>query len=183
MRNYLSYLILFMLPFMGFGQILEEGFDDIGTLEANGWTMTNLSQPLGTTNWFQGNSVDVFASHSGGPDSYIGANFNNTSPANGVISNWLITPTVQVKDGDLLTFWTRTATGSIWNDRLEVRASQGAMTVPSGSATNVGSFSEVLLIINDGMNLSYPEVWTKYEIEITGVGPAPVSMNFAFRYN
>src|SRR5690606_1668633 len=113
-------------------------------------------------------------------NSYAGANYNNTSGNGGIISAWLITPSVNVKDGDKLSFWTRTASGSIWNDRLEVRASQGAMTLPSGAA-GVGSFTNLLLVINDDLDLSYPENWTKYEIEIAGVGTTPVPMNFAFR--
>lgn len=142
--------------------------------------MTNQSNPVGTTNWFQGNAT-VFPSHSSADTSYIGANFNNTS-GSGTISNWLITPTLNVKDGDKLSFWTRTSTGSIWNDRLEVRMSQGTMTLPTG-ASGIGSFTTVMTIINDGYNLSYPEVWTKYELTVSGIGSSPTAANFAFRYN
>ncbi|MFA7446952.1 MAG: choice-of-anchor J domain-containing protein [Weeksellaceae bacterium] len=179
MRKTLFYFILTFLPILGFGQILQEGFNDVPALEANGWTITNQSQPVGTTSWFQGNTT-VFSSHEGPANSYAGANYNNTSGNGGIISAWLITPSVNVKDGDKLSFWTRTASGSIWNDRLEVRASQGAMTLPSGAA-GVGSFTNLLLVINDDLDLSYPENWTKYEIVIAGVGTTPVAMNFAFR--
>ena len=181
MQKNLFYFILALLPIIGFGQILQEGFEDVETLEANGWTMTNLSQPVGSTNWFQGNPA-VFSSHQGASTSYIGANFNNTNTVSGIISNWLITPTVNVKDGDVLSFWTRTSEGSLWNDRLEVRSSQGAMTLPTG-VDGVGSFTNFHLVINDDLDLSYPEVWTKYEITVSGVGSTEVPMNFAFRYN
>lgn len=178
MKKILLSSLVACLPFFGFGQILSEGFDDITNL--SGWTMTNQSSPIGSTDWFQGNAT-VFGSHSGADTSYIGANFNNTA-GSGTISNWLITPTVEVKDGDTLSFWTRTATGSIWDDRLEVRSSQGSMTLPNG-ASGVGSFTNVLLVINDNYSLSYPEEWTNYLIVVSGVGETPVSMNFAFRYN
>lgn len=180
MKNFLLCFILLVGSVFGFGQILEEGFDDIENLP--GWTMTNQSTTIGTTNWFQGN-ITVFNSHSGEPTSYIGANFNNTTGGTGTISNWLITPTLNLKDGDTLTFWTRTSAASIWDDRLEVRSSVGAMTVPSGGPTDVGSFTTVNLIINDDYSLSYPEVWTEYEVVVSGVGSTPVAMNFAFRYN
>src|SRR5690606_29013368 len=180
MKNFLLCFILLVGSVFGFGQILEEGFDDIENLP--GWTMTNQSTTIGTTNWFQGN-ITVFNSHSGDPASYIGANFNNTTGGTGTISNWLITPTLNLKDGDTLTFWTRTSEGSIWDDRLEVRSSVGAMTVPSGGPTDVGSFTTVNLIINDDYSLSYPEVWTEFEVVVSGVGSTPVAMNFAFRYN
>ncbi len=180
MRKFLFTFIVLFTSLTGFGQLLSEGFDDITTLGPAGWTMTNQSNPVGTTNWFQGNAT-VFPSHSGADTSYIGANFNNTSGA-GTISNWLITPTLNVKDGDKLSFWTRTSTGSIWNDRLEVRMSQGTMTLPTG-ASGIGSFTTVMTIINDGYNLSYPEVWTKYELTVSGIGSSPTAANFAFRYN
>ncbi|HUH34476.1 MAG TPA: GEVED domain-containing protein [Moheibacter sp.] len=181
MRKNLFYLLLIFLPILGFGQILQEGFESVSDLETNGWVLTNQSQPVGTTNWYQG-SVTNFPSQSGAPNAYIGANFNNTSGSGGIISNWLITPSVNVKDGDKFSFYTRTATGSIWNDRLEVRSSQGTLALPSGS-TGVGSFSTLHLVINDGYDLSYPEVWQKFEFVISGVGSTPVAMNFAFRYN
>ena len=180
MKNFLLCIFLSICSVFGFGQILEEGFDDITNLP--GWTMTNQSTTVGSTNWFQGNT-GVFNSHSGDPTSYIGANFNNTTGGTGTISNWLITPTLNLKDGDTLTFWTRTSEGSIWDDRLEVRSSVGAMTVPSGGPTDVGSFTTVNLIINDDYSLSYPEVWTEFEVVVSGVGSTPVAMNFAFRYN
>lgn len=69
-------------------QILQENFDDITTL--TNWDLVNVSNPIGTTNWFQGNPT-VFISFNGADDSYIGANFNNTTGA-GTISNFLITP-------------------------------------------------------------------------------------------
>ncbi len=178
MKNYLFTLIVICLSFSGFGQLLDEKFDDVSNLP--GWTITNQSQPLGINDWFQGNPT-VFDSHSGDYDSYIAANFNSTT-GSGTISTWLITPVLNIKDGDKLSFWTRVPTGSIWNDRLEVRMSQGTMTLPSGH-TGVGSFTNVLMIINDNYNLSYPEQWTKFEITVSGIGETPVSTHFAFRYN
>ena len=178
MKNYLFTLIVICLSFSGFGQLLDEKFDDVSNLP--GWTITNQSQPLGINDWFQGNPT-VFDSHSGDYDSYIAANFNSTT-GSGTISTWLITPVLNIKDGDKLSFWTRVPTGSIWNDRLEIRMSQGTMTLPSGH-TGVGSFTNVLMIINDNYNLSYPEQWTKFEITVSGIGETPVSTHFAFRYN
>src|SRR5690606_35239661 len=126
----------------------------------------------------------VFTSQSGADDSYIGANFNSTT-GNSTISTWLITPEVNVKDGDVLSFYTRTTDflGTVYNDRLEVRMSTGTMTVPSGGPTAVGSFTTVMGIINDGYNDSYPHTWTQYEYTVSGVGATPVAANFAFRYN
>src|SRR6266513_2095318 len=82
---------------------ISEGFDDITNLP--GWAMINHSEPLGVSDWFQGNP-DVFVAHSGVPDSYIGANFENADGA-GTISNWLLTPVVTITNGSQITFWTR----------------------------------------------------------------------------
>lgn len=184
LKKYFIYLLFFcFFCVVGKGQvIIYEGFDDITTLVPNGWVRTNLSSPLGSTNWFQGNPVNFPAQDGDFTNSYIAANFNNTSGGTGTISNWLITPTLNLKDGDKISFYTRTASGSLWNDRLEVRTSTGAMTVPSGSATNIGSFTNTLLTINPLLNDSYPEVWTEYVVFISGVGTTPTPMNIAFRY-
>ena len=177
-------LSLFALCTLTFAQaqtnLLLEAFDAIAL---PGWTLTNQSVPIGSTGWFQGNTA-VFNSQSGATNSYIGANFNNTTGAN-TISNWLITPQVLVQDGDVLKFWTRTATGATFADRLEIRSSLGATpTIPSG-ATNVGSFSTVHHTINPTLLAgagSYPDVWTEFTITVAGVSATPVAMNFAFRY-
>ncbi|HRN37766.1 MAG TPA: choice-of-anchor J domain-containing protein [Flavobacteriales bacterium] len=179
MMKHLLLPALCTLPLLGFSQ-LNENFDDITTLDAAGWTITNVSNPVGTASWFQGNPT-ALTSYNGADNSYIGVNFNSTSGA-GDISNWLITPVVMVQDGDQASFWTSTTTGSQWNDRLEVRASVGSATLPAGP-TDVGSFNLLLTTINDGMDLSYPEVWTQYAMTISGVGSTPVPVRVAFRYN
>src|SRR5690606_38801932 len=163
MKKLLFSLLMPFITSLCFGQLLTEGFDDITTLEGNGWIMTNQSNPIGTSNWFQGNST-VFPGHQGGASSYIAANYQNTAGA-GTISNWLIFPTLSLKDADQLKFWTRTDSNS-FPDRLEVRASTGTMTLPSG-ATSVGSFTNLLLSINESLGNSYPETWTEYTVTLS----------------
>ena len=157
----------------------SEGFEDITNLP--GWYMQNNSAPVGLTNWFQGNT-DVFSAHAGAPTSYIGANFNNTAGA-GTISNWLLTPQLNLSNGDTFSFWTRTADGSIWADRLQVRLSTaGASTNVGTSATDVGDFTELLLEINPTqVGTGYPQVWTQYTVTLSGLAPG-ASGRFALRY-
>ncbi|HOY39275.1 MAG: T9SS type A sorting domain-containing protein [Bacteroidales bacterium] len=163
-------------------QAFTEGFNDITTLTGSGWFMQNNSVPLGSTNWFQGNS-DVFSAQSGAATAYIGTNFNNTTGAN-TISNWLVTPSVTISNGDVLSFYTRTTDDNTYPDRLQVRMStNGASTnVGTGSAA-VGDFTTLLLDINPTLVTSvYPYLsWGFYSITITGLS-APVSGRFAFRY-
>jgi hypothetical protein len=159
----------------------SEGFDDITTLPGAGWYFQNNSSPLGLTDWFQGNDT-VFPSHAGAPTAYIGANFNNTSGA-GTISNWMLTPEISLANGDTISFWTRTAAGSIWADRLQVRLSTAGSSTNVGTlATDVGDFTTLLLDINPTLvSTGYPQVWTQYTATLSGI-PGGATGRVAFRY-
>lgn len=159
----------------------SEGFDDITVLPGQGWNFQNSSEPLGLTNWFQGNP-SVFNSHSGAPDSYIAANFNNTAGA-GTISNWMILPTMSLNNGDTLKFYTRGVTGTPFPDRLEVRLSEnGASSDVGAGAAAVGDFSTLLLSINPMLSVGgFPGDWTEFSVTLAGLG-GPLSGRLAFRY-
>ena len=146
---------------------MAEGFDDITNLP--NWFMRNNSEPLGVTDWFQGNP-DVFESQSGAPESYIGANFNNTTDV-GTISNWLLTPTVPLENGTQMIFWTRTVANSNYPDRLQVRASTNGDSTDVGmTSTSVGDFTTLLLDINPDYTLGgYPEDWAQFTVTISGL--------------
>jgi uncharacterized repeat protein (TIGR01451 family) len=161
---------------------LNEGFDDISALPD--WFMQNNSQPLGVTDWFQGND-GVFPAQSGDPTAYIGANYNNTS-GTGTISNWLLTPLLSLHDGNQFIFWTRKADEedpNFFPDRLQVRMStNGASTNVGTTATDVGDFTHLLLDINPTYTINgYPFVWTRYAVTVSGAG-ASVTGRLAFRY-
>ncbi|MEM0519572.1 choice-of-anchor J domain-containing protein, partial [Aequorivita flava] len=159
--------------------LLDEGFDDITTLPGAGFSFVNASDAVGLTDWFQGNET-VFPAQSGAPTAYIGANFNNT--AGSVINNFMITPMLNLENGDEIIFWTRVPTGSGFPDRLEVRIDPtGANTDPTGPA-DVGSYTELLLEINPTLTTGgYPEVWTQFTVPITGLTGA-TDTRVAFRY-
>jgi hypothetical protein len=163
-------------------QAITEGFDNIITLPASGWFTQNNSTPVGSTGWFQGNN-NVFPAQAGAAtNSYIGANFNNTT-GSGTISNWLLTPNRTFSNGDVIKFWTRTAADSPFPDRLEVRLStNGASTNVGVGSAAVGDFTVLLLSINPNLTVGgYPEIWTEYTITISGLA-APTSGRIAFRY-
>ena len=159
----------------------SEGFDDITTLVSNGWARINHSNPVGTSAWFQGNST-VFTSQAGAPNSYIGANYNNTGSV-GTISNWLLTPEINLKNGDTVSFYTRVPTGAAYPDRLEVRMSTAGSSTDVGTTeTSVGVFTTTLLTINPNLVVGgYPDTWTVYTVTVSGLS-VPVSGRFAFRY-
>ncbi|MFL0354266.1 T9SS-dependent choice-of-anchor J family protein [Xanthomarina sp. GH4-25] len=161
--------------------VLSENFDDITTL--TDWDQVNVSTTLGSTNWFQGNDA-VFSSYNGGPTSYIGANFNATT-GTGTISNWLILPVLSLKDDDVLTFYTRTSTGSIYPDRLQVRVSaDGAASVAPTNDSDEGSYTTLLLDINPTLTVGgYPNAdWELQTVTISGLGSTAIDARLAFRY-
>jgi hypothetical protein len=166
-------------------QVLAEDFDDITTLPGGGWFLLNHSEPYDpeeNSEWFQGNSA-VFPAQTGAPTAYIGANFNNTS-GTGTISNWLLTPELLVIDGDVLTFWTRTVAASTFPDRLQVRLSTAGDSTDVGTtSTDVGDFATLLLDINPTLVVGgYPEVWTVFNVSLTGLPGGVANGRLAFRY-
>ena len=166
-------------------QSFTENFDNITLLTGNGWSLQNNSSPTGTTSWFQGTSVaggGPFDSYNGAANAYIGANYNNTGNT-GDISNWLITPNITIRNGDVIAFYTRKANPDAYADRLQVRMStNGASTNVGAGAAGVGDFTTLLLDINPTLILGvYPTSWTLYTITVSGLS-APTSGRFAFRY-
>lgn len=156
---------------------LTENFD--GGVPAD-WVKVNNSDPLGSTDWFQGNPL-VFDSHQGAADSYVAANFNaGAGVAN--ISDWLILPTQVFNNGDKLSFFSRTADQSFWPDKLEVRFSAVGGKDVGHTSDSVGTFTTLLLTINPGQDLfAYPEQWTQFGATINGLSGA-TSGALAFRY-
>ncbi|MDY0125585.1 MAG: choice-of-anchor J domain-containing protein [Anaerolineaceae bacterium] len=171
-----------LLPQSGVGLTVDfsEGFNDITTLPTQGWAFINKSDPIGVIDWFQGNS-DVFPAHSGDATQYIAANFNNAAGV-GTISNWLILPTRLFKNGDTLSFYTRTTLGSVWADRLEVRMSFAGDSEDVGvGALDVGDFDHFLASINpDLISDGYPTEWTEITVPINLT--QPVVGRIALRY-
>jgi len=159
--------------------ILNEGFDDISNLP--GCVLINHSQPLGASNWFQGNN-SVFPAFDGLPNAYIAANYNNGGDL-ATISNWLLTPEISLQDRSTLTFYTRTVAMSAFPDRLQVRMStNGASTNVGTTAFDVGDFTTLLLDINPTYAIGgYPEAWTQFTISLSGLPPGTTG-RLAFRY-
>ncbi|MFN0102837.1 MAG: choice-of-anchor J domain-containing protein [Bryobacteraceae bacterium] len=150
--------------------IFSEQFNDISTLNGSGWVQINNSVPAGPSSaWFQGNS-GIFPAHAGAATAYIATNFD-IAPSGADLSNWLLTPTVNVNNGYVFSFFTRTEAGSPFADRLQVRfSSNGASTDVGTTATSVGDFTSLLLAINPGVSSGgYPENWTQFSITFSGL--------------
>ena len=186
MRKLLSIVLVLACasPLCGHATLsIDEGFDNVAQLPADGWSLQNLSEPVGPNGWVQ-LSTTPFGTYDG--DAYIGAGSVCVDlNIAGTASCWLMTPVLDFASNSTLTFYTRTATGSIGPDRLEVRlSSNGASTNAGNASTTVGDFATTLLTINPdlvrkGNPGAYPVVWTPYNV---GNLPHSGQGRVAFRY-
>ncbi len=159
--------------------------EDFATVPPAGWVIINHSQPLGATDWFQGND-GVFPAQSGASTSYAAADYNNTT-GTGIISDWLLTPPVNLANGTTLSFYTRAVDPippTPYPDRMQVRLStNGGSTNVGTSATDRGDFTTVLLDINpDFVPGEYPLVWTQFSVTLNGLPAGNTVGRIAFRY-
>jgi hypothetical protein len=135
------------------GVLLQEGFDDINVLP--GWVMTNASTPGGLTpGWFQGDQ-QLFASHSGAPQSYLAANYNNAPPG-GDLSNWLITPLFSTETEVSVSLWLRGLEDRSFFDQVAFGFSTGG--------TAIGAFNVLPVITVPTGD------WTRYTINLGAQG-------------
>ncbi len=191
MRNLLPFAVLAILAVQASAQSFTDSFDNAtygGTLDAAGntaggddvtsvvtWRALNLSSQLGTTGWFDLDPSVFPDSPTNSGEGAIGANYNNT--AGGLINNWLLSPTLTFNNGDVISFYTRTPTGTMWADRLRLMLSL------NGSSGDVADFTTTLLSVNEGLVVAnYPQNWTQFSATISGLSGA-TSGRFAFNYN
>lgn len=167
--------------------VLTEGFENVPGLASQGWRFSNQSTQAAAQTWRQGNasSVNSIGPAQAGPgDSYALANFTDTGASVGTISNWMITPQLAFGgQNHTVTFYTRTATGNPFPDRLQVRLST-TDNLTGSTANSVGSFTTLLLDINPTLlsgAANYPDVWTQFTINIPGAS-IPANGYIAFRY-
>lgn len=166
--------------------VFQEDFTSTFNPATNGWSIQNLSASANPTlAWFQGNPA-VFNAYNGAGADYVGANFNSTTDSNNpaTLSTWLLTPTLNLINGAVLEFATRTSTNpASFPDRLEVYMSTaGTGTNCGNSPTTVGTFSTLLVSVNPSLTTTgYPGVWTVYTVAISGV-PVSTLGKIGFRY-
>lgn len=160
---------------------ITEHFDNVPGLIQSGWYFRNNSAPMGNRTWLQGNST-IFSSQSLLPESFVGAGFESGSGASD-ISDWMLTPPVQLKNGDQIKFWTRTVTAPQYADRLEVRLSTNGNSTNVGTlSSDVGDFTTLLQTINPSLTLiDYPNAWTEYTLTVSGL-PTVLTGRIGFRY-
>lgn len=178
---YASFFIL--AGFTTLAQPIVENFNHPTALFNSGtWIRQNLSSSA-SRNWGTGNPTQ-FIANSPLDTTYVVANFESTSSFLGTISNWLITPTFTLTNGDVVSFFTRTTVNpASFPDRLQLRMSTAGTSTNIGTTnTSVGDFSVVAVDVNPNLTTTdYPATWTQYSYTVTGLS-APTLGRFAFRY-
>lgn len=161
-----------------FAITFSEGFDS-GV--PSSWFQQNNSQPVGPSIWTQGIAA-LSPAQSGAINSFIVVNFQSGAGVS-TLSNWLWTPTLTVSPTSQLVFYTRTSLNpASFPDRLEVRWSNAATPSPGTTATDVGTFSTLLLTVNANLTATgFPATWTAFTYDFSGL-TAPSTGNLAFRY-
>jgi len=127
------------------GVLINEGFDNAGTLAGKGWVIDNAGTPGGLTPaWYQGDQ-SIFPAKDGTANSYLASNYNN-APAGGDLSSWLITPEFSTAMNVVVSFWLRSDFADNYSDQVAFGFSNGstsltdfvlepAFTVPTGEWT------------------------------------------------
>jgi hypothetical protein len=175
-----------------FSESFETGLPDYAT-SPNHSTVTSFN--LSSGSWFGHNRSSSITAGSTGVFSdtvpangglgpfvaqngirYAGMNFENTA-LGGDINTFLMSPTRTFNNGDTISFFTRTVSGSGFPDRTRLLLST------NGSSTNSDDFTVTLLSINEALTTgTYPESWTQFTVTLSGLS-GPTSGRFAFNYN
>jgi hypothetical protein len=181
-------------------QSFVEEFDTATAAVARGWQFVNNSDPKGSGVWQDGGSIPPHFnaySNKGRKAGFIGADYLSTSAEKGTISNWLISPSLTMQNGDRIIFYTRawqafdgvSDTTDFGNSR-QLRMNPLNDSADVGTASGNGSFSKILLYINPDLVYSsvlhpavfaYPSQWTRFIVTVTGLN-APLKSRFGFRY-
>lgn len=188
-KIYLSVLSMFVFMSSQAQLLTYESFEDFSALAGDGWEFVNVSDPVGTGGWSgNGGVIDLGALSLPG---YASTSFAaTTEEAAGDISDWMISPTLTVSNGDEIRFYALSFNSANFPDRLHVRLStEGASSTLPASYGDVGSFTTTLFTINPDLdNESFPSVvgaengWTLFTVPVTGVG-TDVSCRIAFHYD
>lgn len=148
--------------------------ETFNTVLPAGWAQQNLSSPVGTQpNWFAGTAMT--------PLGYIAVNYNSTTTGN-IASNWLFTPEIPIKTGDILHISTRASNNTAFADRMQVRLSINGSSLNVGNnSSSIGDFTTLLFDFYTGGAVQYPWTWTPVDLPIPNV-PAGTTGRIAFRY-
>ncbi len=190
-----------------------EEFDTASAALKRGWKFINASDPVGPSVWQNGGDIanPFFNAYSnnGSNVGFIGASYLSTSAGQGAISNWLVSPSTFMQNGDKIVFYTKVwvLPGYVAGDSTDFSNSLQLCINTFGDGTNVGSgydvgdFTTTLVHVNpsqyewhnapgvyNGVNVTaqniyeaYPNEWTRFEGVVSSL-QHPGYYRFGFRY-
>jgi len=158
-----------------------EEFEDFSAMLTKGWYMVEYSQvdTLGTTAWtpgiYGGTKTDTnfygFYAYSFQISpyeyaySYVPVANNATS-----VSSWMLSPVLQAKNGDSISFYTRGDTTGIYTNRMQVLMDTLGSVNVGHELNSVGGYTTMLFDINPTQAAGgYPTTWKKYEYTFSGL--------------
>jgi len=188
-------------------QTFMEEFDTLSSAYARGWRFINRSVPMGPGVWSQGAASFPAYSTRGSVQGYASVDSFSTSgnaTVTAIASNWIVSPVTYIKNGDVISFYTRAQRVGIRGlpgdstdriNRLQVRINANNDGLNVGSGAETGDFDLSLLDINPTYvedyrpggaapavpTTAFPTVWTKFEAKVYGLAK-PIWGRFSFRY-
>jgi hypothetical protein len=175
---------------------LTEGFGAVSGLASSGWAFQNNSNPAPltttpTSNWAQGVAGNPVNAQAGPNASYIfvgsDSSAGDADGAAGQVSNWLLTPELDLSQGGVFAIYTRTFLGNPANERVDVRLStNGSSTSVGTSPTSVGDFTTLVQTIGSlSTSFAYPGGLSSnngYQLFTFNVAPTAGSGRIGFNY-
>jgi len=177
----------------------EEFTDVYALLTDGGWTVKDYEisgdPSVVSSSWGQGfagmskdGSWNGFAAYSWSPTtsyahtSEYAYSYLDSISSQKSTSSWLITPILTVKNGDVISFYTRGDTTGNYTDRMQVLINKSTSTEVGNALNSLGSFTTMLFDINANQSAGgFPTSWTKYEYTFSGL-PGKTDTRVAFRH-
>jgi hypothetical protein len=172
-----------------------EEFDTVANLYKRGWVFINNSAPLGATTWSQG----IYENGKFGIFGFPAYSYNyaatdyayvesSCGEGSALLSCWMITAPIMMKNGDKISFYTRTTDDPAAKaDRLQVRANyENALADVGNTPQSIGVFKTPIIDINTTYcktcASAYPTNWVKLEFTVVNGSATPIPGRIAFRY-
>jgi len=166
-----------------YSQGMIESFEHVDSLFMQGWEKRNNSSPAGSGEWRQ--DFGNFDANFGPDNSSIVCDYQSIASGQaGDISNWLITPTLNLTNGDSIIIHTMSYQNGAFPDRMEIRMNVSNTIDVGMTTTSVGDFDTLLFTINPTLTTGtggYPMIWVRYAIGISGL-PTTTPSRIGFRY-
>ncbi|HLG03226.1 MAG TPA: choice-of-anchor J domain-containing protein [Bacteroidia bacterium] len=172
-------------------QTFPQTFDSLALLLNTGWSQVNLSNPLGSDMWHQGDpgSIGIPAHTGATATSFVQSSFQATDSAgSGTISDWIMSPVVTLNNGDSIAFWVISYNSATYPDNIECWISPNGGMNPGTDEFSTGDYSILVYAVNPNLDMtSFPSVavngdtWTRFAGVVSGLSGA-TSCSVAFRY-